>query len=93
MAQERDDDLQAFYDAADRVGPDGVRALVDKLQSYRRLARNVTDNSDALMTNMDMVSNVAMLRAKLENINQSLQQWRWELDLDTLEVSDFTNAV
>ena len=86
---DRDADLQAFYDAAERVGPDGVRALVDKLQEYRRLARNVTDNSDALMTNTDMITNVALLRAKLENINHSLQQWRWDLDLDTLEVSDF----
>lgn len=86
---ERDADLQAFHDAADRVGPDGVRALVDKLQEYRRLARNVTDNSEALMTNLDMVSNVAVLRDKLTNINHSLQQWRWDLDLDTLEVSDF----
>jgi hypothetical protein len=91
MALDRDADLQAVFDAADHIGPDGIRALTDKLQSYRRSARDACTFVQNIQTNIEMVSNVAMLRAKLEAINNTLAQWQWEMELDHIEARDFIN--
>lgn len=88
----RDPDLQAFYDAADHIGPLGVRALIDKLQEYRRSAREACAMVQAVQTNIEMVTNAGMLRAKIEMINQNLANWQWQMELDHIEYRDFTDV-
>lgn len=86
-----DPDLQAFHAAADRIGPDGVRALVDRLQLHRDAARFATQLVDGIAAKSANDTNVTLLRQSVQDINQALQQWVYTFELeDHLTAGDYT---
>jgi hypothetical protein len=86
---DRDPDLQTFYDAADRIGVDGVRALIDRLQEYRQSARNACIGVADIAEHAETSTDVVKLRALMAEIDQALAQWQWQIELENLEVKDF----
>lgn len=89
---ERDPDLEAVFLHADSVTAVGVQSLIDRLQSYRSLLREVCDHIDAQLQLADTTTSVYRLKDAIQSINARCQNMQWQLDMDFVALADLTDG-
>jgi phosphoglycerate-specific signal transduction histidine kinase len=88
----RDPDLEAVFLHADAVTAVGVQALIDRLQSYRTLLREVSDHIDAQLQLAETTTSVYRLKDCIQSINARCQNLQWQLDIDFVALADLTDG-
>lgn len=89
---DHDPDIADVFLHADQVVPVGVQVLLNRLQSYRQMIREVCDYADSQLTQSQSTTSVYRLKDHLAGIHTQLMHLQWQLDLDHVALSDLTDG-
>ena len=92
MDTPRDPDIADVFLHADQVVPVGVQVLLNRLQSYRDIVREVADFVDAQAVQSNGTTSVYRLKDHIAAINARLMNLQWQLDLDHVALADLTDG-